>query len=83
MFNYSCYIHQEDCSQQDSGLDELAQRSADLDDLDDLDIDLEDQGEEEVVDGLTLPSHYLSQSRSLSHLSRMDTHKVQSPDNFI
>lgn len=72
---YLFFIHQEDCSQQDAP-DEVAQRSADLDDLDDLDIEVGDNGEEGVVDGMTPAPHYLSQSRSLSRLSRMDTHRV-------
>lgn len=70
-------VHQEDCSQQDSPLDEVAQRSADLDDLDDLDLELKDQEAEEVVDGMTPGSHYFSQSRSLSRLSKIDTHRVR------
>ncbi|XP_054473898.1 receptor tyrosine-protein kinase erbB-3a [Anoplopoma fimbria] len=74
-------VIKEDCNQQDSAPDELAQRSVDLDNLDDLDIDLEDQ-EEEEVDGLTRAPHYLSQARSLGRLSRMDTHRVIiSPSN--
>ncbi|XP_028431360.1 receptor tyrosine-protein kinase erbB-3a [Perca flavescens] len=69
-------VIKEDCSQQDSAPDELAQRSADLDDLADLDIELMDKEEEEVVDGMTPAPHYLSQPRSFSRLSRMDTHRV-------
>ncbi|XP_050930426.1 receptor tyrosine-protein kinase erbB-3a isoform X3 [Lates calcarifer] len=69
-------VIKEDCSQQDSPLDEVAQRSADLDDLDDLDLELKDQEAEEVVDGMTPGSHYFSQSRSLSRLSKIDTHRV-------
>lgn len=69
-------VRQEDCSQQDTAPDELAQRSADLDDLDDLDIEMIGQ-EDGVVDGLTPAPHYLSQSRSLGRLSRMDTHRVR------
>ncbi|XP_070693587.1 receptor tyrosine-protein kinase erbB-3a [Pempheris klunzingeri] len=68
-------VIKEDCSQQDSPPDELAQRSADLDDLDDLDLGMMDQ-EGGVVDGMTPAPHYLSQSRSLSRLSRVDTHRV-------
>ncbi|XP_023279412.1 receptor tyrosine-protein kinase erbB-3 isoform X1 [Seriola lalandi dorsalis] len=72
-------VIKEDCSQQDPPLDEVAQRSADLDDLedlDDLDNELKDQEAEGVVDGMIPPSIYLSPSRSLSRLSRMDTHRV-------
>ncbi|XP_068450203.1 receptor tyrosine-protein kinase erbB-3a isoform X2 [Clinocottus analis] len=73
-------VIKEDCNQQDSAPDELAQRSADLDDLDDLDMELEGQGEE--VDGMSRAPHYLSQARSLSRLSRMDNHRVIiSPSN--
>lgn len=68
-------VHQEDCSQQDSGQDEQAQRS--VDDLDDIDIDLVEQEEGEVVDAMTPAPHYLSQTRSLSRLSRMDNHRVR------
>uniref|UniRef100_A0A3Q1C6L6 Receptor protein-tyrosine kinase n=1 Tax=Amphiprion ocellaris TaxID=80972 RepID=A0A3Q1C6L6_AMPOC len=56
--------------------DELVQRSADLDDLDDLEIELEDLGAEAVVDSVTPVAQYLS--RSLSRLSRMDTHRSRS-----
>lgn len=69
-------VHQEDCSQQDSPPDELAQRSADLDDLDDLDIEVVDHEEDTVVDGTTPTPHYLSQPRNISRLSRTDTHRV-------
>ncbi|XP_051271141.1 receptor tyrosine-protein kinase erbB-3a isoform X5 [Dicentrarchus labrax] len=69
-------VIKEDCSQQDTAPDELAQRSADLDELDDLDMEMVDQEGEGVVDGLTPAPHYLSQSRSLSRLSRLDTHRV-------
>nr|XP_040060574.1 receptor tyrosine-protein kinase erbB-3a isoform X1 [Gasterosteus aculeatus aculeatus] len=63
--------------QQDSALDDLGHRSADLDDLDDLDFQLEDQEEEEEVDGVIQAPH-----RSLSRLSRIDTHRVIiSPSN--
>lgn len=67
-------VIKEDCSQQDTAPDELAQRSADLDDLEDLDIEIVDP--EEVVDGIAPAPHYLSKSRSLSRLSRLDTHRV-------
>ncbi|XP_024125415.1 receptor tyrosine-protein kinase erbB-3 [Oryzias melastigma] len=65
-------VIKEDCSQQQSGLDEVTQRSADLDDLDDLDIDIEDLVVEEDVDAPAPP--YLS--RSISRLSKTDTHKL-------
>uniref|UniRef100_A0A8C9ZPK1 Receptor protein-tyrosine kinase n=1 Tax=Sander lucioperca TaxID=283035 RepID=A0A8C9ZPK1_SANLU len=52
-------------------------RSADLDDLADLDIELVDEENEGVVDGMTPAPHYLSQARSFSRLSRMDTHRVR------
>ncbi|XP_029287336.1 LOW QUALITY PROTEIN: receptor tyrosine-protein kinase erbB-3a [Cottoperca gobio] len=77
-------VIKEDCSQQESALDELAQRSADLDDLDmDLDIELVDQEEGAVVDGVTPVPHYLSESRSLSRLPRMDTHRVIIPSSSV
>ncbi|KAM3877619.1 receptor tyrosine-protein kinase erbB-3-like [Diretmus argenteus] len=66
-------VVKEYCSQQDSGPDELAQRSVDLDDLN---VELEDQGEEGLGDGMTPNALYLSQSRSLSRLSRMESHRV-------
>lgn len=70
------FVYQEDCSQQDTGPDELAQKSAD--DLDDLDMDMDMVvQEEDVVDGITPAPHYLSQSRSLSRLSKIDTHRVR------
>ncbi|XP_069373018.1 receptor tyrosine-protein kinase erbB-3a isoform X2 [Paralichthys olivaceus] len=65
-------VIKEECSQQDSPLDEVAHWSADLDDLDDLDIELKVQDGEDFMDGMT-PA---SQSRSLSHRSRVDTHRV-------
>ncbi|XP_033482825.2 receptor tyrosine-protein kinase erbB-3a isoform X1 [Epinephelus lanceolatus] len=68
-------VIKEDCTQPDSAPDELVQRSADLDDLDDLDIELEDQGED-VMDGMTPGPNYLSQSKSLTRLSRLDTPRV-------
>ncbi|XP_075966594.1 receptor tyrosine-protein kinase erbB-3a isoform X1 [Anarhichas minor] len=77
-------VIKEDCNQQDSAPDELAQRSADLDDMDDLHIQLEDQKEEAVVDGMSRAPHHLSQARSLSRLSRMDTPRVIiSPSNVV
>lgn len=75
-------VYQEDCSQQDLPPDEAAHWSADLDDLDDLDIKLKDQGAEEVTDGMTPASHYLSPSRSHSHLSRIDTHRVMDTTSY-
>ncbi|XP_040891056.1 receptor tyrosine-protein kinase erbB-3a [Toxotes jaculatrix] len=66
-------VIKEDSSQQDLPLDEAAQRSVDLEDLD---IELKDQEVEGVADGMNTLSRYLSQSRSLSRLSRMDTHRV-------
>nr|XP_046239851.1 receptor tyrosine-protein kinase erbB-3a [Scatophagus argus] len=65
-------VIKEDCSQQDTAPDEIAQRSADLDDLDDIDTKLVEQED----DGITPAPRYLSQSRSLSRLSKMDTHRV-------
>ncbi|XP_056158078.1 receptor tyrosine-protein kinase erbB-3-like [Lampris incognitus] len=66
-------VIREDCGPQESSLDELHQRSTDL-------VGLDGELEEQEVDGLkdgTNP-HALScpQSRSLSHLSKMDSHKV-------
>lgn len=69
-------LHQEDCCQQESAPEEPVQRSADLDDLDDLDMDIVEQEKGNGVDGISPPSHYLSQSRSLSRLSKMDTSRV-------
>ncbi|XP_076012565.1 receptor tyrosine-protein kinase erbB-3a [Genypterus blacodes] len=69
-------VVKEDCSQQDAAPDELAQRSADLDDLDDLDMEVEAVEDEGLRDGMSAAPHYLSQSRSLSRLSRIDPHKV-------
>ncbi|XP_060925022.1 receptor tyrosine-protein kinase erbB-3a [Limanda limanda] len=69
-------VIKEECSQQDTPLDEVAHWSADLDDLDELDIELKDQEREDVMDGMTSPSHCPSQSRSLSHVSRADIHRV-------
>ncbi|XP_071758050.1 receptor tyrosine-protein kinase erbB-3a [Centroberyx gerrardi] len=66
-------VIKEDCSQQDSAPDELAQRSVDLDELN---VELEDQEQEGLGDGMTTTPLYLSQSRSLSRLSRMDSHRV-------
>uniref|UniRef100_A0A3Q3G0Z4 Receptor protein-tyrosine kinase n=1 Tax=Labrus bergylta TaxID=56723 RepID=A0A3Q3G0Z4_9LABR len=68
-------VIKEDCSQQDSSPNELVQKSVDLDDLGDVDMELVDQ-DQDVVDALTPASHYFPQSRSLSRLSRMDTHRV-------
>uniref|UniRef100_A0A3Q3KLG0 Receptor protein-tyrosine kinase n=1 Tax=Mastacembelus armatus TaxID=205130 RepID=A0A3Q3KLG0_9TELE len=64
------------CSQQDSAPDDLVQRSADLDDLEDLDLQLEDHEIEMGMDGITPANLYLSQSRSLTRLSRIDTHRA-------
>lgn len=69
--------HQEDCSQQDAAVDEVPQKSVDLEDLDDLDLELKDQEDDQVDDGIASGSYYLSQSRSISHLSRLDTHRVR------
>ncbi|TMS19060.1 Receptor tyrosine-protein kinase erbB-3 [Larimichthys crocea] len=74
-------VIKEECSQQDAAPDEPVQRSVDLDELDDVDMDIVDQ-EMGVVDILTPAPHYLSQSRSLSRLSRMDAHRgVLAPSN--
>ncbi|XP_029989818.1 receptor tyrosine-protein kinase erbB-3a isoform X2 [Sphaeramia orbicularis] len=70
-------VIKEDCSQQDAAPDEVNQRSADLDDLDDVDFGLDDPEEEVLADSLSLSvPPYLSQSRSLSRHSRLDTHRV-------
>ncbi|KAK5872340.1 hypothetical protein PBY51_013053 [Eleginops maclovinus] len=74
------YLVIKDCSPKDAAPGELAQRSADLDDPDDLDelgIELVEHEKEEVVDGLTPALRYLSQTRSLSRLSRLDSHRIQ------
>ncbi|XP_060898548.1 receptor tyrosine-protein kinase erbB-3a isoform X2 [Labrus mixtus] len=68
-------VIKEDCSQQDSSPNELVQKSVDLDDLGDVDMELVDQ-DQDVVDALTPAPHYFPQSRSLSRLSRMDTHRA-------
>ncbi|XP_015226132.1 PREDICTED: receptor tyrosine-protein kinase erbB-3 isoform X2 [Cyprinodon variegatus] len=62
-------VIKEDCSQHDSALDEVAQRSADLDDLEDLEIDLED-----LAESITPAPHQMS--RSLSRTSRTDPFRV-------
>lgn len=67
-------VWQEDCSQHDSALDEVAQRSADLDDLEDLEIDLED-----LAESITPAPHQMS--RSLSRTSRTDPFRVR--DGFL
>ncbi|KAM3621018.1 uncharacterized protein V6R79_005030 [Siganus canaliculatus] len=73
-------VVKEDCSQQDTGADEAAQRSAD--NLDDSDFEMMDQEEGGVIDGVPLSAHYLAQSRSFKALSTMDTHRVVlSPSN--
>ncbi|XP_034440903.1 receptor tyrosine-protein kinase erbB-3a [Hippoglossus hippoglossus] len=69
-------VIKEECSQQVTPLDEVAHWSADLEDLDELDIELKDQEREDVMDGKASASQCLSQSRSLSHVSRVDTHRV-------
>uniref|UniRef100_A0A3P8UVQ1 Receptor protein-tyrosine kinase n=1 Tax=Cynoglossus semilaevis TaxID=244447 RepID=A0A3P8UVQ1_CYNSE len=69
-------VIKEDCSQQDAAVDEVPQKSVDLEDLDDLDLELKDQEDDQVDDGIASGSYYLSQSRSISHLSRLDTHRV-------
>ena len=69
-------VLQEECSQQETPLDEVAHWSADLEDVDELDIELKDQEREDVMDGMASASQCLSQSRSISHLSRADTHRV-------
>ncbi|XP_008336543.2 receptor tyrosine-protein kinase erbB-3-like, partial [Cynoglossus semilaevis] len=70
-------VIKEDCSQQDAAVDEVPQKSVDLEDLDDLDLELKDQEDDQVDDGIASGSYYLSQSRSISHLSRLDTHRVR------
>ncbi|XP_029908155.1 receptor tyrosine-protein kinase erbB-3a isoform X2 [Myripristis murdjan] len=66
-------VIKEDCSQQDSPPDEAAQRSVDLDDLN---IELDYLKEDELDDGMTATALYMSPSRSLSRISRMDSHRV-------
>ncbi|XP_072308832.1 receptor tyrosine-protein kinase erbB-3a [Eucyclogobius newberryi] len=68
-------VIKEDCRQPDSTLDEQAQRSVDLDELEELDCALDS---EEDLDRLSVPQ-YLPPSRSLSHLLRMDSHRVLIP----
>ncbi|XP_029006519.1 receptor tyrosine-protein kinase erbB-3a isoform X2 [Betta splendens] len=69
-------VIKEDCSQQDSAPDEPVQRSADLDDLDELDFDLEVHEENLAMDSMSSGPLYLTPSRSLNRLSRVDTHRV-------
>lgn len=72
---------QEECGQQDSGQDELVQRSVDLvelDDLDEFDLDVVAQNGKDEVEGKAPPSHYVSPSRSLSRLSKLETNRVSS-----
>lgn len=72
---------QEECSQQESGQDELAQRSVDLDELDDLDdfeLDIVAQKGKDEVEGKAPPSHYVTPSRSLSRLSKLEANRVSS-----
>lgn len=78
IFNFS-WVRQEDCSQHDSVPDEVAQRSADLDDLDDIGFDLEELGVHASADYVAPAPHHLS--RSLSRISRTDTHRVG--DSFL
>lgn len=71
--------HQEECSQQESAQDELAQRSVDLDELDDLEMDIAGQNGKDEADGKAAASHYVSPSRSLSRLSKLDSNRVSPP----
>lgn len=66
-------VIREDCSQQDTSPDELAQRSADLDDLN---VELEDLMVDGLGDGVNATPLYLSPSRSQSRSSRLDSHRV-------
>ncbi|XP_053723553.1 receptor tyrosine-protein kinase erbB-3a isoform X1 [Synchiropus splendidus] len=69
-------VIKEDCTPSDSASDELAQRSVDLDGLDDLDIQLEEQVEQVMVDGVNPAIHYMTPSRSLSGLSKTDAPRL-------
>lgn len=74
-YGFHTFVFQEDCSQQDSPPDEAAQRSVDLDDLN---IELDYLKEYELEDGMTTTPLYMSPSRSLSRISRIDSHRVGS-----
>ncbi|XP_062321423.1 receptor tyrosine-protein kinase erbB-3a [Osmerus eperlanus] len=61
-----------DCSLSDSGLDEAQQRGPELGDLHG---ELQGLDEEGLESGMATPPHYMSQSKSLPRLSRMDSHR--------
>uniref|UniRef100_A0A4W5NTU1 receptor protein-tyrosine kinase n=1 Tax=Hucho hucho TaxID=62062 RepID=A0A4W5NTU1_9TELE len=63
-----------DCSPSDSPSDESHHR---VTELDHMEAGLEDQDEERLGDGMATPPLYLSQARSLSRLSRMESHRVR------
>ncbi|XP_013988257.1 receptor tyrosine-protein kinase erbB-3 isoform X4 [Salmo salar] len=61
-----------DCSPSDSPSDESHHR---VTELDHMEAGLEDQDEERLGDGMATPPLYLSQARSFSRLSRMESHR--------
>ncbi|CAB1353776.1 unnamed protein product [Coregonus sp. 'balchen'] len=61
-----------DCSPSDSPSDESHHRGTELDHME---VGLEDQDEERLGDGMATPPLYLSQARSISRLSRMESHR--------
>uniref|UniRef100_A0A8C8HJC4 Receptor protein-tyrosine kinase n=1 Tax=Oncorhynchus tshawytscha TaxID=74940 RepID=A0A8C8HJC4_ONCTS len=63
-----------DCSPSDSPSDDSHHR---VTELDHMEAGLEDQDEERLGDGMATPPLYLSQARSLSRLSRMESHRVR------
>lgn len=70
----SSSVHQGDCSPSDSPSDESHHR---VTELDHMEAGLEDQDEERLGDGMATPPLYLSQARSFSRLSRMESHRVR------
>ncbi|KAM6980733.1 receptor tyrosine-protein kinase erbB-3a [Aplochiton taeniatus] len=69
-----------DCGQSDSSPDEPNQRTTELGDSDG---DPENQEEEGLKGGIAKSPHYLSQSRSLTRLSRMDSHRGLNPQSSL
>ena len=72
-FMVAIYHHQGDCSLSETGLDEAQQRGPELGDLHG---ELQGLDEEGLESGMATPPHYMSQSKSLPRLSRMDSHRV-------
>ncbi|CAL1608952.1 unnamed protein product [Knipowitschia caucasica] len=74
-------VIKEEYGQPEPALDDPVQRSVDLDELEDLDLALDqDQDLDMDLDPVSVaPPQYLPQSRSMSRLLRMDSHRVQIP----